>query len=258
MNFLGALKCSAQAILLVAALLTYDILVTRSACVALMNSQRICRSMLYPSRRPMSMKLVDVSQKVLGGVSPPSKQTSTSYSKDISESRDAWVGRMEGFDWELEKARRAFVGPDPGYAPFSMALWKPNSNVTLAAPNFLDQWKILLNNALQLVGLAESMDGAPLVQGVNTFRGNLWQLLSRVADGDLAQLAGGPLFLLLAKYYEQYGPVFKLAFGPKSFIVVSDPVMVKHILKESPMKYDKVHYTRSDLVTIAQVNRLWC
>lgn len=186
------------------------------------------------------MKLVDVSPKVFG---TPSKQAPTSYSKDISESRDAWVGRMEGLDWELEKARRAFVGPDPGYAPFSMALWKPNSNVTLTAPNFLDQWKILLNNALQLVGLAESMDGAPLVQGVNTFRGNLWQLLSRVADGDLAQLAGGPLFLLLAKYYGQYGPVFKLAFGPKSFIVVSDPVMVKHILKESPMKYDKVQYT---------------
>jgi hypothetical protein len=60
-----------------------------------------------------------------------------------------------------------------------------------------------------------------------------------VIDGDLAELAGGPLFLLLRDYYKEYGSVYKLAFGPKSFIVVSDPVLVKHILKESPQKYDK-------------------
>ncbi len=28
-----------------------------------------------------------------------------------------------------------------------------------------------------------------------------------------------------------YGGVYKLAFGPKAFIVVSDPIVVKHILK---------------------------
>ena len=73
-----------------------------------------------------------------------------------------------------------------------------------------------------------------MVQGVNTFRGNVFQLLARVADGDLAQLAGGPLFLLLQDYYNRYGSIFKLAFGPKSFMVISDPVMVKHILKDNP------------------------
>ena len=77
------------------------------------------------------------------------------------------------------------------------------------------------------------------MQGVNTFRGNFFQFLARVADGNLAELAGGPLFLLLEDYYKRYGSVFKLAFGPKSFIVISDPVMVRHVLKESPMKYDK-------------------
>ena len=78
-----------------------------------------------------------------------------------------------------------------------------------------------------------------MVQGVNTFRGNVFQFLARVADGDLAQLAGGPLFLLLQDYYNRYGSIFKLAFGPKSFMVISDPVMVKHILKDNPFKYDK-------------------
>jgi len=82
-------------------------------------------------------------------------------------------------------------------------------------------------------------DGAPMVQGVNTFKGDIFNLLARVADGNLAELAGGPLFLLLQGYYERYGSVFKLAFGPKSFIVVSDPVMVKYILKENPLNYDK-------------------
>jgi cytochrome P450 len=78
-----------------------------------------------------------------------------------------------------------------------------------------------------------------MVQGVNTFKGDIFNLLARVADGNLAELAGGPLFLLLQGYYERYGSVFKLAFGPKSFIVVSDPVMVKYILKENPLNYDK-------------------
>lgn len=51
--------------------------------------------------------------------------------------------------------------------------------------------------------MSESLDGAPLVQGVNTFKGSPIQLLSRVLDGNLAELAGGPLFLLLQKYYQE-------------------------------------------------------
>ncbi|KAJ1419557.1 cytochrome P450 [Ochromonadaceae sp. CCMP2298] len=120
-----------------------------------------------------------------------------------------------------------------------MTLWQPDQGEEISPPGFLDDMKILLNNAMQMAGLAESMDGAPVVQGVNTYRGDPIQFISRILDGNLAELAGGPLFLLVAKYYEQYGAVFKLAFGPKSFIVVSDPVMAKHILKENSLKYDK-------------------
>ena len=47
------------------------------------------------------------------------------------------------------------------------------------------------------------------------------------------------MFLLLATYFKKYGPVFNLAFGPKSFLIVNDPVMAKHILKSSPTAYDK-------------------
>jgi hypothetical protein len=153
---------------------------------------------------------------------------------------DGWEGNKEGFDWQLEQARRMLEGP--GFAPIRMTLWKPptaSEKESADPPGFWDHSKILLNNALQILGLAKSIDGAPLVQGVNTFRGSPMQLISRIFDGDLQELAGGPLFLLLEGYYKKYGPVFKLAFGPKSFIVVSDPVMAKHILKENPTNYDK-------------------
>lgn len=154
---------------------------------------------------------------------------------------DGWVGYMDGFDWQLEQARRLLEGPS--FAPLRMTLWQPNdepiSDKKRDPPGFFDQTKILLNNALQIVGIGESIDGAPMVQGVNTFKGSFTQLLSRVVDGNLQELAGGPLFLLLWDYYRKYGPVFKLAFGPKSFIVVSDPMMVKHILKDNPGNYDK-------------------
>lgn len=39
--------------------------------------------------------------------------------------------------------------------------------------------------------------------------------MSKVMSGQLEELAGGPLFLLLAKYYQKHGPVYKLMFGPR-------------------------------------------
>ncbi len=37
----------------------------------------------------------------------------------------------------------------------------------------------------------------------------------------------------------QYGGVYKLVLGPKSFIVVSDPAITKHILRDNSKAYDK-------------------
>ena len=156
----------------------------------------------------------------------------------------SWEGYMEGFDWQLEQARRVLEGPS--FAPIRSSLWQPilgeDSKQKKTPPGIFDTSKILLNNAFQLMGLAESLDGAPLVQGVNTFKGSPLKLLSRVLDGNLQELAGGPLFLLLHDYYEKYGPIYKLAFGPKSFMVVSDPIMVKHILKVRSYVCDNYQY----------------
>lgn len=38
----------------------------------------------------------------------------------------------------------------------------------------------------------------------------------------------------------QHGAVYKLAFGPKAFVVVSDPVVARHILRENAFAFDKV------------------
>lgn len=61
-----------------------------------------------------------------------------------------------------------------------------------------------------------------------------------VAQGELSDLAGDePLFKALFQWFIESGAVFKLEFGPKAFIVVSDPVVVRHLLKENAMNYDK-------------------
>ena len=61
-----------------------------------------------------------------------------------------------------------------------------------------------------------------------------------VAEGELSDLAGDePLFKALYKWFIDNGAVFKLAFGPKAFIVISDPQVVKHLLKDNAFNYDK-------------------
>ena len=187
--------------------------------MASLDDPRLAKSDVPTSNTRMGMKAAKATS---GGES----------SYDGAQDWDVGMEGYEGVDWHLEHARRMLEGP--GFAPLRMTLWQPaekDPKKRKQPPGFFDSSKILINNALQMMGLAKSLDGAPLVQGVNTFKGSPLQLLSRVLDGNLQELAGGPLFLLLHEYYETYGPIYKLAFGPKSFIVVSDPVMVKHILK---------------------------
>eukprot|EP00884_Botryococcus_braunii_P017893 jgi/Botrbrau1/4788/Bobra.0325s0010.1 len=61
-----------------------------------------------------------------------------------------------------------------------------------------------------------------------------------VAEGQLSDLAGDePLFKALYKWFLDCGGVFKLVFGPKAFVVVSDPVVVRYLLKDNAFNYDK-------------------
>jgi hypothetical protein len=116
-----------------------------------------------------------VENKVDSGSSRP-PPTREQYDGSDTFDDDGWVGYMDGFDWQLEQARRLLEGPS--FAPLRMTLWQPTTLDDAAdrpkrpAPGLLDQTKILLNNAMQIAGIAESMDGAPMVQGVNTYNGS--------------------------------------------------------------------------------------
>lgn len=48
---------------------------------------------------------------------------------------------------------------------------------------------------------------------------------------DVSELLGGALFLPLFKWMNQYGPIYRLAAGPRNFVIVSDPAIAKHVLK---------------------------
>ncbi|KAG5123057.1 hypothetical protein JHK82_029794 [Glycine max] len=70
-----------------------------------------------------------------------------------------------------------------------------------------------------------------------------------IAEGAVSDLLGRPLFFSLYDWFLEYlrillnmtqhGAVYKLAFGPKAFVVVSDPIVARHILRENAFSYDK-------------------
>ena len=61
------------------------------------------------------------------------------------------------------------------------------------------------------------------------------------AKGDVrvALMGEDPLFVVLEKLYRAYGRVFQLSFGPKSFVVISDPKALKHVLVDNSDNYSK-------------------
>lgn len=86
---------------------------------------------------------------------------------------------------------------------------------------FGDSANVLRTNIEQIYGGYPSLDGCPL------------------AEGELGDIADGTMFIGLQNYYQNYGSPYKLCFGPKSFLVVSDPVQARHLLRDQNKKYDK-------------------
>ncbi|XVF81658.1 hypothetical protein PTKIN_Ptkin15bG0173000 [Pterospermum kingtungense] len=60
-----------------------------------------------------------------------------------------------------------------------------------------------------------------------------------VAEGAASDLFGRPFFFSLYDWFLEHGSVYKLAFGPKAFVVVSDPIVARHILRENAFSFDK-------------------
>ncbi|KAK4796474.1 hypothetical protein SAY86_028800 [Trapa natans] len=59
------------------------------------------------------------------------------------------------------------------------------------------------------------------------------------AKGALNAIRNEPFFIPLYELYLTYGGIFRLTFGPKSFLIVSDPSIAKHILKDNSKFYSK-------------------
>ena len=156
-----------------------------------------------------------------------------------------------------EKLRRAAAGlrqrPDgtwvrtPSIFDFlvsSAAASNTNNNSSYGSQpkpvNLFDVGILIVMNILNGLGFGPSLGMAAVPNAIiQKYEGSFLTFIVGVLGGDLQTLAGGPLFLLLAKYYKDYGPIFNLSFGPKSFLVISDPVMAKHILNSNVDDYCK-------------------
>ena len=103
---------------------------------------------------------------------------------------------------------------------WSLKITQPGEPGT-SPTSFGDAALIIKGNIMQVYGGEPSPDGAP------------------IAEGEVEGILEGSLFLALQEYKERFGSVYKLLFGPKSFIVVSDPVIARHILKDNAQAYDK-------------------
>jgi Cytochrome P450 len=169
--------------------------------------------------------------------------TST-YEASLIERWEQNPDRQKGFDWEIEKARRYFAGlrmredgswvRQPSFFEFLVSKHRINSGaVNGPSPvNLLDVFVLFSVNLLASLGLGPALGMAAVPNAViQKYEGSFLSFIKGVLGGDLQTLAGGPLFLLLNKYFLEYGPIFNLAFGPKAFLVISDPVMSKHILR---------------------------
>jgi len=86
---------------------------------------------------------------------------------------------------------------------------------------FGDSANVLRTNIEQIYGGYPSLDGCPL------------------AEGELGDIASGTMFIGLQNGFKKYGSPFKLCFGPKSFLVISDPVQARYLLRDASKTYDK-------------------
>ncbi|XP_075495211.1 protein LUTEIN DEFICIENT 5, chloroplastic-like [Primulina tabacum] len=59
------------------------------------------------------------------------------------------------------------------------------------------------------------------------------------AKGSISAIRSEAFFVPLYELYLAYGGIFRLTFGPKSFLIVSDPAIAKYILKDNPKGYSK-------------------
>lgn len=140
-----------------------------------------------------------------------------------SELLSSWEPtQQKGFDWEIEKMRRYFAGlrmredgnwvKQPALFDFLVSNSKTRANEGPAPVGWTDVAKLFGVTMASQVGLGPALGMAAVPNAViQKYEGSFFSFIKGVLGGDLQTLAGGPLFLLLAKYFEEYGPIFNLS-----------------------------------------------
>lgn len=178
---------------------------------------------------------------------------STTYESSLIQTWESDPEIQKGFDWEIEKLRRYFAGlrmredgtwvRKPSFFQFLVTPSRAERVFDGNAPKppgFMDVAKLLGANLLTTIGMGDIVGMAAVPNAViQKYEGSFFSFIKGALGGDLQTLAGGPLFLLLEKYFYTYGPIFNLSFGPKSFLVLSDPTMARSVLKAPPTQYCK-------------------
>mmetsp|Transcript_17543 Transcript_17543/g.38341 ORF Transcript_17543/g.38341 Transcript_17543/m.38341 type:complete len:614 (+) Transcript_17543:181-2022(+) len=152
----------------------------------------------------------------------PSKVSSVSRATTIPTS--IWSSLKED-ETKTKQNAQSEVDPDAEGLPWWWELvWKLDIMKKGEDGNdviFGDSANVLRTNIEQIYGGYPSMDGCPL------------------AEGELNDIADGTMFIGLQNYFKNYGSPYKLCFGPKSFLVISDPIQARHLLRDANKNYDK-------------------
>ena len=147
---------------------------------------------------------------------------STTYESSLIKTWEADPNVQKGFDWEVEKARRFFAGlrmredgswvRQPSFFDFLVSRTSETKFNGPAPVGMLDVAKLVGTNTLAAVGFGPALGMAAVPTAViQKYEGSFFSFIKGILGGDLQTLAGGPLFLLLAKYFETYGPIFNLS-----------------------------------------------
>ncbi|KAK1572300.1 hypothetical protein Q3G72_030369 [Acer saccharum] len=93
----------------------------------------------------------------------------------------------------------------------------------------------VLRNGLSKLGFPREI----LELVFNWVDGNEDYLKIPEAKGSISAIRSEAFFIPLYELYLTYGGIFRLSFGPKSFLIVSDPSIAKHILRDNSKAYSK-------------------
>ncbi|KAL8160118.1 hypothetical protein V2J09_001655 [Rumex salicifolius] len=90
-------------------------------------------------------------------------------------------------------------------------------------------------------GLRNSLSKLGIPQGILDFLFKSNEDYPKIpeAKGSINAVRNEAFFIPLYELYLTYGGIFRLTFGPKSFLIVSDPLIAKHILKDNAKGYSK-------------------